>query len=70
MLTERGFDGPYVKLMQKVVGQTGKAQGQSLSVNATGAIGFVNQISEDAKNPMAYEIKQRAEEDATAHLRK
>ena len=33
------------------------------------AIGLVGHILEEMKNPMAYEIKQRAEEEATAHLR-
>jgi hypothetical protein len=34
------------------------------------ANGLVGHILEEMKNPMAYEIKQRAEEEATAHLRK
>jgi citrate synthase len=33
------------------------------------AIGLVGHILEEMKDPMAYEIKQRAEEEATAHLR-
>jgi len=90
---EQGYDGPYVKLMQKVGAQAEKVYGKSLPVNATGAIGaiaselqlpwkivrgigvlaraigLVGHILEEMKNPMAYEIKQRAEEDATAHLR-
>ena len=33
------------------------------------AIGLVGHILEEMKNPMAYEIKQRAEEEATAHFR-
>ena len=90
---EQGYDGPYVKLMQKVGAQAEKVYGKSLPVNATGAIGaiaselqlpwkivrgigvlaraigLVGHILEEMKNPMAYEIKQRAEEEATAHLR-
>ncbi len=90
---EQGYDGPYVRLMQKVGTQAGKVYGKSLPVNATGAIaaiaselrlpwkivrgigvlaraiGLVGHILEEMKNPMAYEIKQRAEEEATAHFR-
>ena len=33
------------------------------------AIGLVGHILEEMKQPMAYEIKRRAEEEATAHLR-
>ena len=34
------------------------------------AIGLVGHIREEMNNPMAYEVKTRTEEDATAHLRK
>lgn len=88
-----GYDGPYVKLMQKVGQQAEIIYDKSLPVNATGAIGaiaselqlpwkivrgigvmaraigLVGHILEEMKDPMAYEIKQRAEEEATAHLR-
>jgi citrate synthase len=33
------------------------------------AIGLVGHILEEMREPLAYEIKRRAEEEATAHLR-
>ena len=87
---EQGYDGPYVKLMQRVGARAEQVTGKPLPVNATGAIaselqlpwkivrgigvlaraiGLVGHILEEMKDPMAYEIKQRAEEEATAHLR-
>lgn len=91
---DNGFDGPYVKLMQRVAKEAEAAYGKALPVNATGAIGaiaselklpwqivrgigvmaraigLVGHIREEMKAPMAREIKARAEEEATAHLRK
>lgn len=34
------------------------------------AIGLVGHLREEAKNPMAWEVKMRADEEATAHMRK
>lgn len=34
------------------------------------AIGLVGHLREEAKNPMAWEVKMRADEEATAHFRK
>ena len=36
---ENGFDGPYLKLMDAVAGEAGRASGKVLPMNATGAIG-------------------------------
>jgi citrate synthase len=90
---ENGFEGQYVRLMQRVAQCAETAYGKSLPVNATGAIGaiaselglpwrivrgigvmaraigLVGHILEEMRDPMAREIKARAEEEATAHLR-
>ena len=73
---ENGFDGPYIKLMKRVAKEAEAVYGKSLPINATGAIAA---IASELKLPwkivrgvgvMAREIKARAEEEATAHLRK
>ena len=47
-----------------------KHQGKELELVVEGAeINVDKRILEEMKDPMAYEIKQRAEEEATAHLR-
>ena len=47
----------------------GGARSRRIATRMARAIGLVGHILEEMKNPMAYEIKQRAEEEATAHLR-
>jgi citrate synthase len=73
---DNGFSGDYIRLEQLICAEAERVAGKMLPVNATGAIGvlaraigLVGHILEESKNPMAVEIWQRVEDEATRHIR-
>ena len=90
---ECGLSGDYVRLMQLIAEEAGRASGKALPCNATGAlgaiccemgfpghivrgfgvmaraIGLVGHILEESEKPMAIELWQRIEDEASEHLR-
>jgi citrate synthase len=66
---DNGFFGDYIRLEQLICAEAERVSGKMLPVNATGAIGLVGHILEESDKPMAVEIWQRVEEEATAHIR-
>lgn len=90
---ENGFSGDYIALEQLICAEAQRVTGNTLPINATGAIGsiccelglpwqivcgigvfaraigLVGHLLEESKNPIALEVWQRVEEEATAHVR-